>query len=532
MNGARGGGVHTARREEPGHLIGFAPSEGLMDQVESFRGVPDSGSVEGDDIPDEVLNELISGWAGSLFGGQAMRVPQDFLTWQDLRAFNLLPGIAESFLEILIIVWLALTVWCCAGGAARRVKHAHGRKGFLTHITEWEGSHNPVVAAALAPIQAAWLLMAMPVYAVIWGLMRIFGTVWAVVQFLVVGVQGIIGSDEDRLNNAKARESEEAPVARKKKKQKKQKAIVKQRSVDKEEPVDVEEVGTAAEVRDMDPRRSAATVSEEEYMLRKMQEEEDLAAAREHAAVRMRERREFEFVEKIERKRSLDKERALSAKEATDPPKPPAKKEKKPRPAPVIVPPTSMPPSRPHLNGAGVHGLGVTSPTKGPPPLPRGPPPANQPKRWDGRPGTRPPLPAGPPPANLTNRFAALTPMSPTAEGGDTRVSLNSVSLNHRGTHLADGWNEEKETRRRDELVNSVLESLTSGPIQTPGYGARSRSQSTTPTGAVTSVFGGGMWSPSGAGASDGGFSLFSGGSNPTSPTAGELNRRRNRLSH
>ena len=117
--------------------------------------------------------------------------------------------------------------------------------------------------------------------------------------------------------------------------------------------------------------------------------------------------------------------------------------------------------------------------------------------------------------------------MSPTAEGGDTRVSIN-----HRGTHLADGWNEEKETRRRDELVNSVLESLTSGPVQTPGYGARSRSQSTTPTGAVTSVFGGGMWSPSGAGASDGGFSLFSGGSNPTSPTAGELNRRRNRLSH
>ena len=463
------GGVHTARREEPGHLIGFAPSEGPMDQVESFRGVPGSGSVEGDDIPDEVLderiNELVAGWAGSLFGGQATRAPQDFLTWQDLRAFDLLPGIAESFLEILIIVWLALTVWCCAGGAARRVKHAHGRKGFLTHITEWEGSHNPVVAAALAPIQAAWLLMAMPVYAVIWGLMRIFGTVWAVVQFLVVGVQGIIGSDEDWLNNAKARESEEAPVASKKKKQKKQKAIVKQRSVDKEEPVDVEEVGTAAEVRDMDPRRSAATVSEEEYMLRKMQEEEeDLAAAREHAAVRMRERREFEFVEKIERKRSLDKERALSAKEATDPPKPPAKKEKKPRPAPVIVPPTSMPPSRPHLNGAGVHGLGVTSPTKGPPPLPRGPPPANQPKRWDGRPGTRPPLPAGPPPANLTNRFAALTPMSPTAEGGDTRVSIN-----HRGTHLADGWNEEKETRRRDELVNSVLESLTSGLFKRPG---------------------------------------------------------------
>ena len=112
MNGARGGGVHTARREDPGHLLGFAPSEGPMDQVESFRGVPDSGSVEGDDIPDEVLNELVAGWAGSLFGGQAMRVPQDFLTWQDLRAFNLLPGIAESLLEILIIVWLALTVWC------------------------------------------------------------------------------------------------------------------------------------------------------------------------------------------------------------------------------------------------------------------------------------------------------------------------------------------------------------------------------------------------------------------------------------
>ena len=90
-----------------------------MDQVESFRGVPGSGSVEGDDIPDEVLderiNELVAGWAGSLFGGnsgQATRAPQDFLTWQDLRAFDLLPGIAESFLEILIIVWLALTVWC------------------------------------------------------------------------------------------------------------------------------------------------------------------------------------------------------------------------------------------------------------------------------------------------------------------------------------------------------------------------------------------------------------------------------------
>ena len=61
------------------------------------------------------------------------------LTWQDLRAFNLLPGIAESFLEIVIIVWVALTVWCCAGGAARRVKHTHGQKGFLTQLTEWEG---------------------------------------------------------------------------------------------------------------------------------------------------------------------------------------------------------------------------------------------------------------------------------------------------------------------------------------------------------------------------------------------------------
>ena len=297
-----------------------------MDQVESFRGVPGSGSVEGDDIPDEVLderiNELVAGWAGSLFGGnsgQATRAPQDFLTWQDLRAFDLLPGIAESFLEILIIVWLALTVWCWAGGAARRVKHAHGRKGFLTQITEWEGSHDPVVAAALAPIQAAWLLMAMPVHAVVWGLMRIFGTVWAVVQFLVVGVQGIIGSDEDWLDNAKARESDEAPVASKKKKPKKQKAIAKQRSVDKEEPVDVEEVGTAAEVRDMDPRRSAATVSEEEYMLRKMQEEEEEEAARMHAAVRMRERRESAFVEKIERKSSLEKEGRGPKKRRTRP---------------------------------------------------------------------------------------------------------------------------------------------------------------------------------------------------------------------
>ena len=204
----------------------------------------------------------------------------------------------------------------------------------------------------------------------------------------------------------------------------------------------------------MDPRRSAATVSEEEYMLRKMQEEEEEEAARMHAAVRMRERREFEFVEKIERKRSLDKERALSAKEATDPPKPPAKKEKKPRPAPVIVPPTSMPPSRPHLNGAGVHGLGVTSPTKGPPPLPRGPPPANQPKRWDGRPGTRPPLPAGPPPP-ANNMFAALTRRRPRR-----RRRWSRSSLDHHPHGL--GWNEEKEKRRQDELVNSMLESLTS----------------------------------------------------------------------
>ena len=49
--------------------------EGPMDQVESFRGVPGSGSVEGDDIPDEVLderiNELVAGWAGSLFGGNS-----------------------------------------------------------------------------------------------------------------------------------------------------------------------------------------------------------------------------------------------------------------------------------------------------------------------------------------------------------------------------------------------------------------------------------------------------------------------------
>ena len=520
------GEVHTARSEEPGNLIGFAPSEGPMDQAESFRGVPGSGSVEGDDIPDEVLderiNELVAGWAGSLFGGQATRAPQDFLTWQDLRAFNLLPGIAESSLEILIIVWLALTVWCCAGGAARRVKHAHGRKGFLTQITEWEGSHDPVVAAALAPIQAAWLLMAMPVHAVVWGLMRIFGTVWAVVQFVVVGVQGIIGSDEDWLNNnAKARESEEAPVASKKKKPKKQKANAKQRPVDKEEPVDVDEVGTAAEVRDMDPRRSAATVSEEEYMLRKMQEEEEEEAARMHAAVRMRERRESAFVEMIERKSSLDKERAR-AKEATDPPKP-AKKEKKLRPAPVIVP------SQPHLNGGGVHAA-LKSPTKGPPPLPCGPPPANQPKRWDGRPGPRPPLPAGPPPASATtNRFAALTPTSPTAEG----VGRSRSSLDHR-PHGGFGWNEEKEKRRQDELANSVLESLTSGaatPAAPPGYGTAGRhSQLTTPTGAA--AFGGSMWSPSGTDGSEGGFSLFSGGSNPTSPTAGELNRRRNRFSH
>ena len=226
-------------------------------------------------------------------------------------------------------------------------------------------------------------------------------------------------------------------------------------------------------------------------------------------------RREFEFVEKIERKSSLEKEGARS-KEATDPPKP-AKKEKKPRPAPVMVP------SQPHLNGGGVHAA-LKSPTKGPPPLPRGPPPANQPKRWDGRPGTRPPLPAGPPPTN--NMFAALTPMSPTANGGGGSRS----SLDHHPHGL--DWNEEKEKRRQDELVNSMLESLTSTAVTAPpGYGGRSHSQSTTPTGAAAS-FGGSMWSPSGAGGSDGGFSLFSGGSNPTSPTAGELNRRRNRFSH
>jgi hypothetical protein len=271
--------------------------------------------------------------------------------------------------------------------------------------------------------------------------------------------------------------------------------------------VDVDEVGTAAEVRDMDPRRSAATVSEEEYMLRKMQEEEEEEAMRMHAAVRMRERRESAFVEKIERESSLDKERAR-AKEATDPPKP-AKKEKKPRPAPVIVP------SQPHLIGGGVHAA-LKSPTKGPPPLPRGPPPANQPKRWDGRPGTRPPLPAGPPPT------------SPTAEGGGR--SRSSLDHHPRGGF---GWNEEKEKRRQDELANSVLESLTSGaatPAAPPGYGAAGRrGQSTTPTGAA--AFGGSMWSPSGTDGSEGGFSLFSGGSTPTSPTAGELNRRRNRFS-
>ena len=165
-----------------------------MDQVESFRGVPGSGSVEGDDILDEVLderiNELVAGWAGSLFGGSVGVKPRarPLLTWQDLRAFDLPPGIAESFLEILITVRLRDGL-VLGGGAARRVKHAHGRKGFLTQITEFGGVADPVAAAALAPIQAAWLLMAMPVHAVVWGLMRIFGTVWAVVQFLVVGVR-------------------------------------------------------------------------------------------------------------------------------------------------------------------------------------------------------------------------------------------------------------------------------------------------------------------------------------------------------
>lgn len=195
-----------------------------MDQAKFFRGGQSGPEyAQADDVPEDVLNELIKDLGGSLFGG--VKAPgQDFLTWQDLRAFNLLPGIAESFLEILIIVWVALTVWCCAGGAARRVKHAHGRKGLIGKLTEWEGSHDPLVAAALAPVQAAWLLAGMPIHAMMWVLRTIVGTIWAMVQFLgLVGVMGFIGgSDEDWVSvNKAASSSDEPPMANKKKAKKK-----------------------------------------------------------------------------------------------------------------------------------------------------------------------------------------------------------------------------------------------------------------------------------------------------------------------
>ena len=481
-----------------------------MDQAKFFRGGQSGPEyAAADDVPEDVLNELIQDWGGSLFGG--VKGPgQDFLPWQDLRAFNLLPGIAESFLEILIIVWVALTVWCCAGGAARRVKHAHGRKGLIGKLTEWEGSHDPLVAAALAPVQAAWLLAGMPIHAMMWVLRTIVGTIWAMVQFLgLVGVMGFIGgSDEDWVSvNKAASSSDEPPMANKKKAKKKQKQTTKRRSVEKN-PVGAGTMSVeTAEVRDMDPRASTATMSEDEYLLRKLQEEEEAEAARMHAAVRMRERRESEFVGKIERESSLEKEKdreAVKDREATKAAALP-KKGKKPRPAPVIVPPNPS-------NGVKLPSVSK-SPTKPPPPLPRGPPPANQPKKWTGTPGTRPPLPAGLPPVP-----------SPTTGHSNGRASSSFTD------HADVLHDDEQETRLQDELVNSMLESLTSVEPP-PGFGGAG-SAATTPTGTGGTFGGNSMWSPSGVSVgSDGGFSLFSGSSSPTSPTARELERRKNRYS-
>ena len=155
----------------------------------------------------------------------------------------------------------------------------------------------------------------------------------------------------------------------------------------------------------------------------------------------------------------------------------------------------------------------LKSPTKPPPPLPRGPPPANQPKKWTGTPGTRPPLPSGLPPVP-----------SPTTGHSNGRASSSFTD------HVDVLHDDEQETRLQDELVNSMLESLTSVEPP-PGFGGAG-SAATTPTGTGGTFGGNSMWSPSGVSVgSDGGFSLFSGSSNPTSPTARELERRKNRYS-
>ena len=60
-------------------------------------------------------------------------------------------------------------------------------------------------------------------------------------------------------------------MANKKKAKKKQKQTTKRRSVEKN-PVGAGTMSVeTAEVRDMDPRASTATMSEDEYLLRKLQ---------------------------------------------------------------------------------------------------------------------------------------------------------------------------------------------------------------------------------------------------------------------
>ena len=69
---------------------------------------------------------------------------------------------------------------------------------FPRKITGWEGSHDPVVAAALAPIPGGVASHGHAhAHAVVWGLMRIFGTMWAVAVRSWSSASEVIGSDED-----------------------------------------------------------------------------------------------------------------------------------------------------------------------------------------------------------------------------------------------------------------------------------------------------------------------------------------------
>ena len=158
--------------------------------------------------------------------------------------------------------------------------------------------------------------------------------------------------------------------------------------------------------------------------------------------------------------------------------------------------------------------------------MPRGPPPANQPKSV-GRVGPGPDRRSRGSAASTTTASAALTPGPPTANGGGGAACRRSPPpWTPRRVQREGAWRQDELGEQHARVVD--VHSVTASP----GTGGRSHSQSTTPTGRSRS-FGGSSAVAERSGGSDGVSRCSAAAAiRPAPPTAGELNRRRNRSNY